>query len=77
MADLENQVPMNDNDLDEVSGGAGGFNDFIYYTVLRGDTLTKIAHRFNSSIDAIVAMNGIKNRNFITVGQVLKIPIRV
>ena len=77
MADLENQVPMNENDLDEVSGGGGGFNDFVYYTVVKGDTLTRIAHRFHSSVDAIAAMNGIQNKNFIRIGQVLKIPVRV
>jgi LysM repeat protein len=52
------------------------------YTVKRGDTLTKIAKQFassisgnttNAKIDTLVKLNNIKNRNLIYVGQVLKL----
>lgn len=45
------------------------------YTVVRGDTLRKIANRFNTTVAAIVAANPvIKDPNLIYPGQVFKIP---
>lgn len=43
------------------------------YTVKRGDTLSGIAAKYNTSVGRLVALNNIKNANFIKVGQVLKI----
>jgi len=39
------------------------------YTVVRGDTLSAIAARFGTTVDRLVAINQIENRNLITVGQ--------
>ena len=44
------------------------------YTVQSGDTLFRIALRFNTTVPAIVAVNGLTNANLIYVGQVLIIP---
>ena len=44
------------------------------YTVKRGDTLSGIAKKHNTTVEALVASNGIKNPNIIKVGQVLTIP---
>lgn len=44
------------------------------YTVVAGDTLTKIANQFGTTIDAIANANGIKNKNLIITGQKLTIP---
>jgi len=44
------------------------------YTVQRGDTLSKIARQFGTTVDAIVRANNIKDRNKIYVGQKLIIP---
>jgi LysM repeat protein len=44
------------------------------YTVVAGDTLYRIALKFNTTSSAIAALNGITNPNLIYVGQVLKIP---
>ncbi|MCL4266421.1 MAG: LysM peptidoglycan-binding domain-containing protein [Anaerolineae bacterium] len=44
------------------------------YVVQRGDTLSSIARRFNTTVSAIVAANNIANPNLIYVGQVLVIP---
>jgi LysM repeat protein len=44
------------------------------YTVVAGDNLYRIAATFGTTIDAIVAANGIVNPNLIYVGQVLVIP---
>lgn len=50
-----------------------GVNNVIRYTVQYGDTLEKIANKYNTTVDNIAYKNGIKNRNLIFVGQVLKI----
>lgn len=56
-------------------------NDFIpptdtyTYIVCKGDSLGKIARTFHVSVDDIVALNNIANRNLITVGQKLLIPL--
>lgn len=44
------------------------------YTVKRGDTLSEIARKYNTTVEALVASNGIKDKNKIKVGQVLNIP---
>ena len=44
------------------------------YTVVRGDTLGRIAQRFGTTVAAIAQRNGIANPNLIFVGQVLIIP---
>ncbi|MCB0061586.1 MAG: LysM peptidoglycan-binding domain-containing protein, partial [Caldilineaceae bacterium] len=44
------------------------------YTVQSGDTLAEIADRFGVSLDLLIAVNNIADRNLIAVGQVLLIP---
>jgi LysM repeat protein len=44
------------------------------YTVVAGDTLAVIASRFNTTPEAIVQLNGLKNPNVLALGQSLKIP---
>ena len=43
------------------------------YKVKAGDNLTKIARQFNTTVDKLATLNGIKNKNLIKVGQVLRI----
>lgn len=43
------------------------------YKVQNGDTLSGIANKFGTTIDALVKLNGIKDKNKIIVGQVLSI----
>ena len=43
------------------------------YTVVKGDTLTKIAKRFNTTVKRLCELNNISNPNLIRVGQVLRI----
>lgn len=47
---------------------------YTLYTVRRGDTLWGISRKFGTSINSIVALNGIKNPNLIYAGEVFKIP---
>jgi LysM repeat protein len=44
------------------------------YQVQRGDTLSGIAARHNTTVEALMAVNGINNPNFIYVGQSLQVP---
>ena len=43
------------------------------YTVQSGDTLYKIADRFNTTVTAIMSLNNLKT-SILSIGQVLKIP---
>lgn len=43
------------------------------YTVQKGDTLTKIAKAYGTTVAALAKLNNIKNVNYIVVGQVLTI----
>jgi LysM repeat protein len=51
----------------------GGGTTGTTYTVKSGDTLSKIAAKFKTTVAALAALNGIQNVNVIRVGQVLKI----
>lgn len=44
------------------------------YVVKKGDTLSKIATKYNTTVDAICKLNNIENPNLIFVGQKLLIP---
>lgn len=44
------------------------------YTVIAGDTLSKIANKYGTTVDYLVQINGIVNKNLIYTGQVLKVP---
>ena len=48
-------------------------NDEEYYIVKYGDTLWAISRRFNTTVDKLVALNNISNRNLINVGQKLRV----
>lgn len=45
----------------------------LYY-VKSGDTLSKIAKQYNTTVDALIKANAIKDPSLIEVGQVIKIP---
>ena len=59
LAILEGQQPSTD--------------DKEYYIVKYGDTLLAISRRFNTTVDKLVALNNIANRNLIHVGQKLRV----
>lgn len=46
----------------------------IIYTVVKGDTLSKIAARYGTTYQKLAAYNGIPDSNKIIVGQKIKIP---
>lgn len=43
------------------------------HTVQSGDTLSAIAARYGTTVDALVRLNGIKDKNLIYAGQVIKL----
>lgn len=45
----------------------------VYYTVKRGDTLTKIASMYGTSVAKLVSLNKIKNPDKIYVGEKLRV----
>ena len=45
-----------------------------YHRVSSGETLSGIATQYRVSLAALVRMNGLSNRNFIRIGQVLTLP---
>lgn len=47
------------------------------YTVMPGDSLASIAYKFNSTADAIIARNKIKDQNKINAGDKLIIPVGI
>jgi LysM repeat protein len=46
------------------------------YTVVKGDTLSRIARRFHTSTNAILALNGAIDARKLRIGQKLRIPSR-
>jgi len=44
------------------------------YTIVQGDTLWSISHKFNTSIHALMKLNGLKKHALLHIGQVIKIP---
>ena len=62
------KVKMNDDQLEEVSGGS-----ILPYQVQQGDSLSAIAKKYQCTVDDLMRWNNIKNPNIITVGQQLKI----
>lgn len=45
----------------------------VYYTVVRGDTLTRIAKMYGTTVSKLVKLNNLANKNLIRVGQKLRV----
>ena len=56
-----------------ISEGQQPTNDEEYYIVKYGDTLWGISRRFNTTVERLVALNNIANKNLINVGQKLRV----
>ena len=46
----------------------------LFHTIARGDTLSEIAERYDTSISNLVALNGLGSRHRIRAGQRLRLP---
>lgn len=49
----------------------------MVYTVQPGDTLSSIARRFGTTVDKLMALNGLTNRSVVLAGQRLRVPVAV
>ena len=69
---MENKInELNAEQLQEAAGGVQ--QGLIVYVVKKGDTLTKIAHRYGVTVADLVRWNNIANPNLILVGQKIRI----
>ena len=50
------------------------YDSLILYIAKPGDSLWKIAKKFNSTVEEIARMNGIEDENIINIGQKIYIP---
>lgn len=50
--------------------------EYISYTIVRGDTLSGIAKKYNCTVDELVRINNITNKNIIITGHKLNIPTK-
>ncbi len=48
----------------------------VLHKVRRGDTLSQIANRYDVSMGELMALNGLRSRHRIRVGQVLRLPVQ-
>ena len=46
----------------------------IFYKIKYGDTLSKIALKYNTSVSRIASLNGFRNPNLIYAGTTIRIP---
>ncbi|WEG12906.1 LysM peptidoglycan-binding domain-containing protein [Pullulanibacillus sp. KACC 23026] len=58
----------------KTSSSKAGSSEPSYYTVKKGDTLSKIAAEFHTTIKELMALNSIQNPDYIQAGQKLKLP---
>ena len=49
-------------------------DDYLIYTVQKGDTLSGIAEKYNTTVQLLAGINGITDVNLIVVGQKLLVP---
>ena len=84
---MSDEVKVLDEELENVSGGAGSWKKYakgtyvnngtsIIYTVAAGDVLSGIAIRFGVTVAEIQAWNNIKDANVIRANQKLTIVAR-
>ena len=73
---------LNMNEMEQINGGDGGSRTplppkagFKVYRILEGETLTRIAKKFNTTVDYLFAINDtITDKNFIRAGFYMYVP---
>ena len=57
----------------KIPGSSNKGSSAVYYTVVTGDNLTKIANRYGTTVNQLVSWNNISNANLIYPGQKLRV----
>ena len=57
----------------KIPGSSNNGSSAVYYTVVTGDNLTKIANRYGTTVNQLVSWNNISNPNLIYPGQKLRV----
>ena len=57
----------------KIPGSSNKGSSAVYYTVVTGDNLTKIANRYGTTVNQLVSWNNISNPNLIYPGQKLRV----
>ena len=70
---MENFEALNENEIVEVSGGAGDQAAFVYI-IKRGDCLSVIAEKYGTTVKKLCELNNIKNPDLIYAGNKLLVP---
>ena len=61
------------DDYDTIQKLVNSKSSGTYYTVVAGDTLSRIATKYSTTVNNLVQMNGISNPNKIYPGQKLRV----
>lgn len=59
---------------EEVENVENNVENFITYKIKAGDTLGEIAEKYNTTVDYLVEINNIKDKNKIYAGDTIKVP---
>ena len=70
---MDQKRELNTDEMKQVSGGAGEDSRYFIHTVVKGETLHKIAKLYGVSVEDLMRWNDIKDRNLIRIDQELKI----
>ena len=80
--DFALRVPANrvNGSIDELLASIGEEQRYeaqlpdLFHTIVRGDSLSKIADTYDTSVSTLVALNGLRSRHRIRAGQQLRLP---
>ncbi len=72
--DLDPEHTAEELQLAALQHGFAGQRPDRFYKVRRGDSLSVIAKRYNTSVNNLMAMNNLRSRHRIRVGQRLRLP---
>ncbi len=63
------QILLIDSGSGSSGSSSGGSSSDNVYIVQKGDTVSRIAHRFRIDVEELIALNGLSDRDLIYVGQ--------